>query len=622
MTSSPKRSRGLQAVHLGHYMPTQEEIYAAFKAYDANSDGRITAKEVADYLTKAGAKKSDRDVLTLMSEFDKDGNGTLDIMEFCDLMSSPKALPYTGDYQAKGVGMAFQFLNDQRNWQMISEEHVIRALGMLCSDRGSEMREVHYSSRGNNYRATQGRDGNISQTNSATNVQRNVRLVPFFFECVLRTRACCAHGLLEPQPPLDIYSMRPGCAIAPSGICSRTIPVPLRRFEEGPRLWKPVSAPEALTALTAVLASSRLKAYRTTNAQGGTFDYEAILLNEQGLIQQCNLSTNKKRRVRCTPIGPDGEAHFEFREGPVGSADWREVSPSCVGQLRAVAAGRGESHYTITYPKGVPHRNISPGTSFRYKASLSPDGFIVQKNLDTGAERPLRPAPWLGLASAVPEERRADPTNGFVPGELEVPPERMQGRRRAEEFYQPEAVSLGSAEAPVALTEEAPPPPSQPSQPSPSSWPVAPTVPVAQPVAQPVVPVAQPVVPQVMPQVVPAQPIFYYQPQADRAAADVSDSSPNAAGLSASKLATLTPKKQSFFKGIKSFLFKDEVGEALKAELKAALDAKCKDEALKKKVSLSELLRDTQMQMDCGVKKQVAMDKALEAAIYIAKNTK
>ena len=33
-------------------MPTQEEIYAAFKAYDANSDGRITAKEVADYLTK------------------------------------------------------------------------------------------------------------------------------------------------------------------------------------------------------------------------------------------------------------------------------------------------------------------------------------------------------------------------------------------------------------------------------------------------------------------------------------------------------------------------------------------------------------------------------------------
>ena len=380
-----------------------------------------------------------------------------------------------------------------------------------------------------------------------------------------------------------------------------------------------MSAPEALTALTAVLASSRLKAYRTTNAQGGTFDYEAILLNEQGLIQQCNLSTNKKRRVRCTPIGPDGEAHFEFRKGPIGSADWREVSPSCVGQLRAVAAGRGESHYTITYPKGVPHRNISPGTSFRYKASLSPDGFIVQKNLDTGAERPLRPAPWLGLANAVPEERRADPTNGFVPGELEVPPERMQGRRRAEEFYQPEAVSLGSAEAPVALTEEAPPPPSQPS---PSSWPVAPTVPVAQPVAQPVVPVAQPVVPQVMPQVVPAQPIFYYQPQADQAAADVSDSSPNAAGLSASKLATLTPKKQSFFKGIKSFLFKDEVGEALKAELKAALDAKCKDEALKKKVSLSELLRDTQMQMDCGVKKQVAMDKALEAAIYIAKNTK
>ena len=183
-------------------MPTQEEIYAAFKAYDANSDGRITAKEVADYLTKAGAKKSDRDVLTLMSEFDKDGNGTLDIMEFCDLMGSSKALPYTGDYQAKGVGMAFQFLNDQRKWQMITEEHVIRALGRLCSDR--ETRQVHYSSRGNEYRATQGREGNIIQTNTATNVERNVRLVPFFFECVLRTRACCPRASRSSHPSMRL----------------------------------------------------------------------------------------------------------------------------------------------------------------------------------------------------------------------------------------------------------------------------------------------------------------------------------------------------------------------------------------------------------------------------------
>ena len=160
--------------------------------------------------------------------------------------------------------------------------------------------------------------------------------------------------------------------------------VPLRRFEEGPRQWKPVSAPEALTALTAVLASSRLKAYRTTNAQGGTFDYEAILLNEQGLIQQCNLSTNKKRRVRCTPIGPDGDAHFEFREGPVGSADWREVSPSCVKQLQAVAAGRGESHYTITYPNGVPHRNVPP-------VSTSPRAFAHARHT-CPACNPLHPS--------------------------------------------------------------------------------------------------------------------------------------------------------------------------------------------------------------------------------------
>lgn len=163
-------------------MPTQEEIYAAFKAYDANSDGRITSKEVSDYLTKAGVSKPEREVLALMSQFDKDGNGTLDIMEFCDLMSSPQALPYTGEHRAHGVGMSFQFLNDQKSWQMITEEDVIRQLGRLCSD--NSLREVFYSSRGHDYRATQGRDGGLTQTNMATNVQRNVRLVPYFFECV------------------------------------------------------------------------------------------------------------------------------------------------------------------------------------------------------------------------------------------------------------------------------------------------------------------------------------------------------------------------------------------------------------------------------------------------------
>jgi hypothetical protein len=340
------------------------------------------------------------------------------------------------------------------------------------------------------------------------------------------------------------------------------------------------------------------------------------------------------------------------------------VSPSCVGQLRAVAAGRGEAHYTITFPKGVPHRSISPvstrsrmhhddptfcphasppsalvvgmrpqGTSFRYSARLSDDGFVIQRNLETGAERPLRPAPWLGLSRNVSEEQRVDPTNGHVPGEMEVPPERREGRRRAEEFYEPEVVSLGTEEQPVALVEAPPeePPPAPVEQPSVPAQPMFPFMQPAQPVipqAQPVIPQAQPVIPQAQPVIPQATPVFYYQPQVEQAnpAPNASDSDPNAAGLAAASAAkaaaSQSPKAPSMFSQVKGFLFKDEVAEALKAELKLALDLKVKDEALKKKISIAELLRDTQMQIDCGVNKPKAIERSLEAAIYIAKNTK
>ena len=147
--------------------------------------------------------------------------------------------------------------------------------------------------------------------------------------------------------------------------------------------------------------------------------------------------------------------------------------------------------------------------------------------------------------------------------------------------------------------------------------------------AQPVILQAQPVIPQATPVIPQATPVFYYQPQVEQAnPADPNDldSDPNAAGLAAASaakaFASQSPKAPSMFSQVKGFLFKDEVAEALKAELKLALDLKVKDEALKKKISIAELLRDTQMQIDCGVNKPKAIERSLEAAIYIAKNTK
>ena len=178
----------------------------------------------------------------------------------------------------------------------------------------------------------------------------------------------------------------------------------------------------------------------------------------------------------------------------------------------------------------------------------------------------------------------------------------------------------------MALVEAPPeePPPAPVEQPS---VPAQPMFPFMQP-AQPVIPQAQPVIPQAQPVIPQATPVFYYQPQVEQAnpALNASDSDPNAAGLAAASAAkaaaSQSPKAPSMFSQVKGFLFKDEVAEALKAELKLALDLKVKDEALKKKISIAELLRDTQMQIDCGVNKPKAIERSLEAAIYIAKNTK
>ena len=52
-------------------------------------------------------------------------------------------------------------------------------------------------------------------------------------------------------------------------------------------------------------------------------------------------------------------------------------------QLAAVAVGRGDAHYDITIQDTVMH----------YKAWLDDNGFCYQKNLGTGMQRQLRPAP-------------------------------------------------------------------------------------------------------------------------------------------------------------------------------------------------------------------------------------
>jgi len=343
---------------------------------------------------------------------------------------------------AKGVGTSFEFLNEQSTWQPITDPYVINQLGKLCAYNNTSVVTYNNQQNGQSYRTSQGADGLLLQTNRATNATRSIRLVPFFFE-----------------------------------------------FEEGRYDWKPVSDPQVLMGLTAVLASSLAKRYKYTSATTGyAGEAETTLIDEKGLLLQRNIHTQKLRRIRATPVGPDGDPHFEFHDD---GDKWNLVSPSCVKQLAAVAVGRGDAYYDITHRAGK-----SAGETFSYHAKLGTDGFVLQRNTRTGAERQVRPAPWRGHAtncgqSAAPRVR-ADPTNGYIPGapvrrpeeplpmaapvQLSVPvvsnpymPPTMQTvtttttqvvtmqMMPAQNFYVPEMVPMGSAGAPVALEEMADP---------------------------------------------------------------------------------------------------------------------------------------------------------------------
>lgn len=354
---------------------------------------------------------------------------------------------------AKGVGTSFEFLDDSKAWQPITDPDAINKLGELCAHNTTTKVEYSNAASGQNYRAAQDPDGLIVQTNVLTGVVRHIRLVPHFFE-----------------------------------------------FQEAPKDWRPVTDPEALMALTAVLASSLPKTYKyTSKSTGYQGEAEATLCDPRGLIEQRNVSTQKQRPIRCTPVGPDGQPHFEFHDN---NDVWRTVSPCCVKQLAAVAVGRGDAYYSIDHVAGP-----ASGSTFQYHASLGVDGFITQRNTSTNAKREVRAAPWLGHARAAAptaeeggpfaEEGpriRADPTDGYYRGRSEAgaeAPKPMQvavplvassaipvaqplplatavpmastttatiamTQMPASSFYSPEVVPMGTAVSPVTLQEAAP----------------------------------------------------------------------------------------------------------------------------------------------------------------------
>lgn len=67
---------------------SEAEIAEAFKVFDRNGDGKISAAELRHVLTSIGEKLSDADVDQMIREADVNNDGEIDIQEFTQLLSS------------------------------------------------------------------------------------------------------------------------------------------------------------------------------------------------------------------------------------------------------------------------------------------------------------------------------------------------------------------------------------------------------------------------------------------------------------------------------------------------------------------------------------------------------
>ena len=67
---------------------SEAEIAEAFKVFDRNGDGKISAAELRHVLTSIGEKLSDADVDQMIREADTNNDGEIDIKEFTQLLAA------------------------------------------------------------------------------------------------------------------------------------------------------------------------------------------------------------------------------------------------------------------------------------------------------------------------------------------------------------------------------------------------------------------------------------------------------------------------------------------------------------------------------------------------------
>ncbi len=69
---------------------TEEELREAFKVFDKDGNGFISAAELRHVMTNLGEKLTDEEVDAMVREADTDGDGQVDYIEFAKMMARAK----------------------------------------------------------------------------------------------------------------------------------------------------------------------------------------------------------------------------------------------------------------------------------------------------------------------------------------------------------------------------------------------------------------------------------------------------------------------------------------------------------------------------------------------------
>ena len=75
---------------------SEYELLEAFKKFDTDGDGEVTANEVKDVLLKLGQHLSDAELDAMMAEVDENGDGVINFAEFKELMV--RLIPFNDFY--------------------------------------------------------------------------------------------------------------------------------------------------------------------------------------------------------------------------------------------------------------------------------------------------------------------------------------------------------------------------------------------------------------------------------------------------------------------------------------------------------------------------------------------